>query len=63
MKRGAGPGVQTSTTQAPAQKCGLLTCPECGLQLETLTLRCPRCLATIPLDCSGNCSECGKARG
>ena len=47
--------------RVPTEACGLLTCPECGLRLETLTLRCPRCHATIPLGCSGNCAECGKA--
>lgn len=45
---------------APA-KCGLLTCPHCSLAFETLTLRCPRCRADIPLGCGGNCSTCGKA--
>jgi hypothetical protein len=46
---------------APRSKCGLLTCPHCGLGFETLTLRCPRCRADIPLGCEGNCSTCGKA--
>ena len=35
--------------------CALLTCPHCGLQLESLAFRCPRCLHDIPLGCSGNC--------
>jgi hypothetical protein len=55
-RRDAGRETGAQSTAA----CGLLTCPECGLRLETLTLRCPRCRATIPLGCGGNCSECGK---
>jgi hypothetical protein len=50
-------------SQAARATCGLLTCPGCGLQLESLVLRCPRCRAEIPLGCSGNCRECGKAKG
>jgi hypothetical protein len=42
--------------------CGLLTCPHCGLRLETLVFRCPRCLEDVPLGCSGDCRSCGKAR-
>jgi hypothetical protein len=49
-----------ATTAAPPA-CGLLTCPHCGLRLETLAFRCPRCLGDIPLGCSGNCRACGKA--
>jgi len=45
----------------PAATCGLLTCPHCGLRLETPAFRCPRCLEDIPLGCGGNCRECGKA--
>jgi hypothetical protein len=37
-----------------------MTCEKCGLVLEKPTLRCPRCLAPMPLGCSGNCKECGK---
>jgi hypothetical protein len=48
-------------TAAEPAKCGLLACPHCGLAFETLTLRCPRCRADIPLGCGGNCSTCGKA--
>ena len=56
-----GRAVKAVEKPAP-QSCGRLTCPECGLQMQALRLRCPRCLATIPLGCSGNCSECGKTR-
>lgn len=55
--------VTTHDPRTLPRQCGLLTCPECGLELETLVLRCPRCLATIPLGCSGNCRECGKDDG
>jgi hypothetical protein len=58
--RGAAEGAAVAADAAPS-KCGLLTCPRCGLRLETLTLRCPRCRADIPLGCGGNCSTCGKA--
>lgn len=50
-----------AATPTPAS-CGLLACPHCGLQLETLAFRCPRCLGHLPLGCSGNCRACGKAR-
>jgi len=56
----AAPSAEAAAAVAPA-KCGLLTCPHCGLAFETLTLRCPRCRADIPLGCGGNCSTCGKA--
>jgi hypothetical protein len=46
-----------SVAAAPSA-CGLLACPTCGLHLETLALRCPRCRATIPLGCDGDCSRC-----
>lgn len=45
---------------APAT-CALLRCPQCGLELETFALRCPRCRADIPFGCSGDCRSCGKA--
>lgn len=56
----AVPGAEAVAGTAPSQ-CGLLTCPHCALRLETLTLRCPRCRADIPLGCGGNCGACGKA--
>ena len=37
-----------------------LTCPQCGLVLESFALRCPRCLEPLPLGCDGNCKECGR---
>ena len=56
---------ESADAAAPAggaqSQCGLLTCPQCGLRLDTLALRCPRCRADIPLGCGGNCSTCGKA--
>jgi hypothetical protein len=68
LKRGtatAAPARSPDPGASPAASvtCGLLTCPGCGLQLETLVLRCPRCRAEIPLGCSGNCRDCGKANG
>ena len=56
----AAPGAAAAAKATPST-CGLLTCPNCGLGMETLTLRCPRCRADIPLGCGGNCSTCGKA--
>ncbi len=35
-------------------------CPGCGLVLGTLALRCPRCLAPLPLGCAGDCRRCGR---
>jgi hypothetical protein len=55
--------VRAKTAETVQPACGLLICPDCGLRLETLTLRCPRCLGTIPLGCSGNCKQCGKQGG
>jgi hypothetical protein len=37
-----------------------MTCEQCGLVVEKLVLRCPRCLAAMPLGCGGNCKACGK---
>jgi hypothetical protein len=60
LKRGAATAPHPGASPTARTTCGLLTCPGCGLQLESLVLRCPRCRADIPLGCSGNCRECGK---
>jgi hypothetical protein len=65
LKRGVATAIldadpRPDASPTPRATCGLLTCPGCGLQLESLVLRCPRCRADIPLGCGGNCRECGK---
>lgn len=52
-----------TVASAGPSACGLLKCPHCGLRLETLALRCPRCRTDIPLGCSGDCRACGKPVG
>jgi hypothetical protein len=61
LRRGAATAPDPDVSPMTRTICDLLTCPECGLRSETLTLRCPRCRADIPLGCGGNCSACGKA--
>lgn len=39
-----------------------MTCPKCGMQMDTPALRCPRCLEPLPLGCSGDCRSCGKEK-